>query len=251
MSIDTLEQFENMKKIGRIVANCLEYLKAKATPGMTTLELDFLAQKFLTNAGAISAPKSVYQFPGQTCISVEKAVAHGIPNETILKDGDLINIDVSAHLNGYFADNGESFIVGKPNALKIKLCETVKKCLLVAIDNIKDGVLIRSVGKKIEQIASDNNLTIIKNLGGHGVGRSLHEEPKFIPSYFDLNDKRKFKEKQVIAIEPFVSNGADWILEAKDGWTLYHSHFYTAQKEHTLMVTKKKPFIFTIPDQSY
>lgn len=247
MSIDNDEQFIKMEEIGRIVANCLELLKAKAVAGISTEELDFIAKKFLAKYGAVSAPKSTYNFPGHVCISVEHEVAHGIPSKRILKSGDLVNIDVSASKDGYFADNGESFVVGNVKNKKSKLCFHVKKALDIALSTAKTGVRINQLGLAVEQYAQKHNLTVLKDLGGHGVGRSLHEEPSFIGSFCDPKDRRLFTNNLVVAIEPFLSNGAHYIEEGRDGWTLRHDRFYSVQKEHTVMIRNGKPHIFTKP----
>lgn len=250
MSIDNEQQFESMKAIGAIVANCLELLKARAKPGITTLELDEIAGQFLSEHGAISAPIAVYNFPGHTCLSHELIAAHGVPNETVLREGDLLNIDVSASLNGFFADNGESIVIGS-HAKKEFLCESVRKALKAALKTIRVAAPFNNIGKEVEKIARANNLTIIKNLCGHGVGGSIHEAPDYIPSYFDRRDKRRFSENQVVAIEPFLSFGATMVDELKDGWSLAHPKFYTAQREHTIMVTRNQPFIFTKPTRDF
>ena len=251
MTIETEQQFNAMKEIGAIVANCLAFLKSIAKPGMTTLELDDAAGKFLAKEGAESAPKTVYNFPGHTCISVERDAAHGIPGERALQVGDLINIDVSAHKNGYFADNGESFIIGKGSKSKTKLCRAVKQALNEAIAAAQADQLISNVGRAVESYASSQKMTVIRNLGGHGVGRSLHETPKFIPSFYDKKDQRVFTANQVVAIEPFLSNGGVEVDQAEDGWTLYLDHHYAAQKEHTIMITKHQPVIFTQQTKHY
>ena len=251
MSIDNEIQFEKMKEIGAIVANCLEYIKSEARAGITTAELDYLAGKFLEKYGAVSAPKSEYNFPGYVCFSHEHEVAHGLPSERILKDGDLLNVDVSASKEGYFADNGESFVIGNVKNKKRTLCKHVQNALDIALQTAQAGVKINRVGLAVEQYANKNKLTVIRDLGGHGVGRSLHEEPGFIGSFCDVNDKRVFNENTVVAIEPFLSNGAHHIEEASDGWTLYHNKFYSVQKEHTLMIRKGKPYIFTKPTMSF
>lgn len=252
MSIDNEFQFEKMKEIGSIVANCLEYLKAKSVPGITTKDLDYLAETFLNQHGAISAPKSTYNFPGHVCISVEREAAHGIPSSRILKDGDLVNIDVSASKDGFYADNGESFVVGIGSSQeKRKLCQHVRNALHLATREVLAGRRISNIGRSVEQYAKKNKLSVIKNLGGHGVGLSLHEEPKFIGSFYDRTDKRTLKENLVIAVEPFISNGGEYVEESEDGWTLFHPTYYSAQKEHTMMVRNKKPYIFTLPTKMF
>jgi methionyl aminopeptidase len=251
MSIDQQDDFEGMKRIGTIVANCLALLKAATRPGMTTEELDEMAGRYLENQGAISAPKSVYKFPGFVCLSLEKSAAHGIPDGTKIQEGDLLNIDVSAHKDGFYADNGESIVVGQGAPEKQFLCKAVNQALDVALRSARAGAPIASMGKKVEKMARNYGLTVIQNLGGHGIGRSLHEAPEFIPSFHDRRDKRVFSNNQVVAIEPFLSNGATWIEQADDGWTLFHPKYYTAQREHTVMITKNQPFIFTKPDRTF
>lgn len=251
MSIDNEVQFEKMKEIGSIVANCLEYLKSEAKEGITTSELDYLAGKFLEKFGAISAPNSEYNFPGHVCFSYEHEVAHGIPSNQVLRNGDLLNIDVSASKDGFFADNGESFVIGNIKNKKRGLCKHVNVVLKLALDQVRTGVKLNKVGLAIEQYAKKNKLSVIRDLGGHGVGLSLHEEPSFIGSFCDPKDKRVFTENLVVAIEPFLSNGANHIEESSDGWTLYHNKFYSVQKEHTVMVRRGKPYVFTSPTMSF
>ncbi len=252
MSIDTEEQFEKMNEIGAIVANCLEYIKYKAVVGISTRELDELAGRYLNFYGATSAPMKVYDFPGNICISVEHEVAHGIASDYILKEGDLINIDVSAvSKDGYFADNGESFVVGNKHKLKKKLCSHVYRALDIALNSARSGRRISEIGLSVENYAKRNGLTVLRDLGGHGVGYSLHESPEFIPSFYDSKDKRILTENLVVAIEPFLSNGAHFVEESSDGWTLYHERYYSVQKEHTVMIRRDRPHIFTTPTKVY
>jgi methionyl aminopeptidase len=248
MTIDTDEQFEGMKKIGAIVANTWVVMQKAARAGMSTLELDEIGEKYLKEQGAQSAPRLTYDFPGGTCISIEHEGAHGVPNaDKILQDGDLINIDVSAELEGFYGDTGGSFVIGTQHADKVKLCQTTKEAMETGVSKVSDGVLFNRVGKAVEKVAQRNGYSVIRNLGGHGVGSALHEEPSFIAGHFDKRDKRSFKKNWVITIEPFLSTGALELFEQEDGWTLHDPAHYTAQFEHTLMVTDKEPVIFTLP----
>ncbi|WP_413291467.1 type I methionyl aminopeptidase [Bdellovibrio sp. HCB337] len=248
MSIENEYDLQSLRKIGRIVAQCLQYMGSKLEPGITTLELDQLGQSFLEKHGAVSAPKKVYNFPGTTCISVNEEAAHGIPSSKILAAGDLVNIDVSAELNGYFADTGGSFIIPPESNLKRNLCIATKRALEMALREARAGRPLNVIGKAIQKEAYKNNLTVIENLGSHGVGRALHEEPDFIPGYYDPKDKRILKENQVITIEPFLSTGAREVFDTGDGWTLATGkQFLTAQYEHTMVITKGKPLIMTLP----
>lgn len=248
MSIQNENDLIALRKIGRIVAQCLQYMGSKLEPGITTRELDQLGHVFLEKHGARSAPKLTYNFPGTTCISVNEEAAHGIPGNKVLAAGDLVNIDVSAELGGYFADTGGSFVIPPESNVKRNLCLVTKRALDMALQAATAGQPLNSIGKAIEKEALRNNLTVIENLGSHGVGRALHEEPGFIPGYYDPKDKRILKENQVITIEPFISTGAREVYETGDGWTLTTGKRYlTAQYEHTLVITKGKPLIMTLP----
>jgi methionyl aminopeptidase len=248
MSIESENDLIALRKIGRIVARCLQYMGSKLEPGITTLELDQLGQTFLESHGARSAPRLVYNFPGTTCISVNEEAAHGLPSAKVLGAGDLVNIDVSAELDGYFADTGGSFVIPPESNLKRNLCLATKRALEMALRATQAGQPLNCIGRAIEKEALRNQLTVIENLGSHGVGRALHEEPTFIPGYYDPDDQRILKENQVITIEPFLSTGAREVFDTGDGWTLATSKkFLTAQYEHTLVVTKGKPLIMTLP----
>jgi len=248
MSISSEKDLEALRKIGQIVACCLQFMQSKLEPGMTTAELDAIGGQFLAAHGARSAPKLTYNFPGHTCISVNEEAAHGIPGAKILQAGDLVNIDVSAELNGYFADTGGSAIIPPESKLHLQICATAKRALERAMLEARAGAKINRIGHAIETEAKAHGFTVIENIGSHGVGRALHEEPGFIAGYYDKNDKRTLRENQVITIEPFISSGAREVFETGDGWTLAtHPGVFTAQYEHTLVITKGKPLIMTLP----
>jgi methionyl aminopeptidase len=248
MSINTEKDLEGLRKVGRIVARCLRHMQSKLEPGMTTGELDAIGGQFLAAHGARSAPKLTYNFPGHTCISVNEEAAHGIPGSKVLNAGDLVNIDVSAELDGYFADTGGSAIIPPESKLHQQICAVAQKALESAMLEARAGARLNRIGYAIEAEAIRNGFTVIENLGSHGVGRALHEEPGFIPGYYDKRDKRVLRENQVITIEPFISSGAREVFENGDGWTLVtNPGVFTAQYEHTLVITKGKPLIMTLP----
>ena len=248
MSIESEQDLIALRKIGRVVANCLQAMGRALEPGMTTRELDEVGRKYLELHGAKSAPKLTYNFPGTTCISVNEQAAHGIPGNKVLAAADLVNIDVSAELNGYFADTGGSFIIPPESNLKRNLCIATKRALELAINAARAGQPLNGIGRAIETHARKNNLTVIENIGSHGVGRALHEEPEFIPGYYDPKDKRILRKNQVITIEPFLSTGAREVFDTGDGWTLAtHKRYLTAQYEHTMVITKGRPLIMTLP----
>ncbi len=249
MTLETEAQLEALRKIGKIVANCLQHMAQTLEPGMSTRELDACATRFLDLHGARSAPRLVYNFPGTTCISVNRAVAHGIPGEQKLMAGDLVNIDVSAELDGFFADTGSSFIVPPASPLKTQICQATREALETAMKQVRSGENLHVIGRAIEKVAARHSLSVIRNLGSHGVGRALHEEPRFIPPYFDGRDRRRLHENMVITIEPFLSNGAREVETADDGWTLLTPEPYlAAQYEHTMVITRGEPIILTYPD---
>lgn len=248
MSINSEKDLEGLRKVGRIVARCLQFMQSKLEPGMTTAELDALGSRFLEAHGARSAPKLTYNFPGSTCISVNEEAAHGIPGARVLKAGDLVNIDVSAELDGYFADTGASAIIPPHSRLKEQVCLVARQALEAALVQARSGAKLNQIGRAIESEAKRHGLTVIENLGSHGVGRALHEEPGFIPGYFDPKDRRVLKENQVITIEPFISSGAREVMEKGDGWTLITDPgVFTAQYEHTIVITKGLPLVMTLP----
>lgn len=247
MIIESEKDVEALKKIGAIVSKTLATMLSKVEPGMTTLELDHIGRDLLAAHGARSAPILTYNFPGHTCISLNNEAAHGIPLATrIIAAGDMVNIDVSAELDGYFADTGGTTIVPPIKPLYQRLCDATREAMWAGIKAARSGEKMSSIGKAIEKVARKEKFGIIENLASHGVGRALHEEPKHISSFFDPADKRILKKGMVITCEPFLSTGPRLIDEASDGWTLFVSPKHrTAQYEHTFIVTDGEPIIVT------
>lgn len=236
-----------MQRISEVVGTTLRKMTEYAAPGMSTKQLDEFGAAILKSHGAKSAPFVTYGFPGWTCISVNKAAAHGIPSEKIfLKEGDLINIDVSAELDGYFGDNGGSFVLGRDLHSHQRLVDTSKSILHNAIRNIRGGVRISDIGWLIEKEAKRHGYTTIRNLVGHGIGRSLHEEPKEIPCFNDRSNTKRFRKNSVVAIETFISTKANYVHETENGWTYTtRDGSYVAQHEHTIVITDTQPLILT------
>ncbi|CAM2065659.1 type I methionyl aminopeptidase [Sulfidibacter corallicola] len=247
MSIDTDKDLEQLKRIGRIVALTLQTMLDQVKPGITTAELDHIGGKMLAKHGARSAPKITYDFPGHTCISINDEVAHGIPKaDRVIRAGDLVNIDVSAELNGYFADSGASIPVPPTPQLFTKLCRSTRSALKAGMKAARAGQPLNRIGKAISKEAYRAGFGVIHNLCSHGVGRALHEEPEYIPSYYDSRDKRTLHEGQVITIEPFLTNGPPMAFQDRDGWTLRTQEgCFAAQYEHTIVITKRQPIVIT------
>lgn len=246
MIVTTQEEIQAFKKIGRICAEIREAMKAATVPGVTTKELDEIAGRMFAEAGAISGPKGEYDFPGYTCISVNHEVAHGIPGSKVIQEGDIVNIDVSGSLDGYFADTGISFVVGEGYEDKEKLCEVAKLAFDRAMTKVKAGSKLNQIGKAVEREAYAHGLTVILNLTGHGLGKSLHEAPDHVLNYYDPTDSQLMKEGMVLAVEPFISAKAEHIVESGDGWTFVTpDKSLVAQIEHSIIVTKGEPIILT------
>lgn len=246
MTIETEDDVVALKRIGRIVSYVLQEMLDAAEPGMTTRELDSLGGKLLEQHGARSAPQLTYNFPGSTCISINEEAAHGIPGSRVIRPGDVLNVDVSAELGGYFADTGGTTIVPPTNALKTRLCHATRTALEQAMKQARAGRAINGIGAAIQRTAKTYGFRIIENLGSHGVGRALHEEPGHIPGYFDPKDTRILQEGMVITIEPFLSTKSRLVTESGDGWTLVGARGnLSAQYEHTMIVTSGEPIVVT------
>ena len=247
MSISSEEELAGMQKVSEAVACTLREMRNYAQPGMTTKQIDNYGASVLADFGAKSAPLLTYRFPGCTCISVNNEVCHGIPtDDTLLKEGDLVNIDVSAELNGFWSDNGGSFVLGEDVHHHQKLIDASKEILHKAIFNIRGGVRISDIGHLIETEAKKRGYKVIKNLAGHGIGRSLHEEPSDIANYKDRYNLTRFKRNSVVAIETFISTASTYAETLNDGWTMVGNRGgYVAQHEHTIVVTEGKPIVLT------
>ena len=247
MIAKTEEDFNGLKEIGEICGVIRDELVQRTKPGITTKELDEIAGEMFEKAGAQSAPKGEYDFPGYTCISINEEVAHGIPGERIIQEGDLVNIDVSASKNGYFADTGISFVVGKGEIILQKICDVAKEAFDAGLEKVKPGSKKSALGKAVHSVAKQHGLTVIKNLTGHGVGRSIHEAPDHIFNYFSRWDDEILKDGMVIAFEPFISTFEEEVFQSEDdGWTFLTDESFVAQYEHTIIITKEGPIITTL-----
>ena len=240
------EDIVGLRKSGKIVATVLLEMINKLKPGITSFELDQIAGKYLKQHNASSAPRKI-GFPGNTCISVNEIIAHGIPNKRVLKCGDRVNIDVSAEYNGYFSDVAYTVILGNSHHVKNKLLDCAKRATLKAISLSVAGTRVNKIANAIEEVARADEFTIVKNLCSHGVGKSLHAFPENINNYYDPEETLVLKEGMVIAWEPYISTCAVRAIESGDQWNLTtHNKSHVAQFEHTILVTSDIPEILTI-----
>lgn len=247
MTIESQADVDGILNTGRVVAQVRDAMLAAVEPGMTTAELDHLGAALLERFGARSAPRVTYDFPGATCISINEEAAHGIPGARVIQAGDVVNIDVSAELDGYFADTGGTVVAPPVTPLKARLCHATRQALKNALAEARAGALINRIGKAVQRTAAEHGFKVIRNLAGHGVGRSLHEAPEGILGYCETRDKRRLKYGQVLAVEPFLSTRSSYVSEADDGWTLLgQPGNLSAQFEHTIIVTRGAPIIATL-----
>lgn len=249
MSIESEDDLRHLEIIGRIVAAIRDAMLARVRPGITTGALDAIGARMLAEAGAESAPIGV-GFPEATCISVNEEVAHGIPGRRVIRAGDVVNVDVSASKDGYFADTGATVLVEpvprrKARTLR-KLIHTARVAQVAGMRAARPGATVGSVGRAMEQVANRAGFRVIRNLCSHGVGRAVHEAPQ-IPGYDDPFATHRLQAGDVITIEPFVCTAGDFADEAADGWTLINEvrHARCAQFEHTMVVTHEGPRILT------
>jgi len=245
LTIENDSDLEALRRVGAIVRDVLAGMGDHVRPGITTAELDAIGKRELMRAGARSAPRLAYDFPGATCISVGDEAAHGVPGERVLHEGDLVNIDVSAEKDGYWADTGASFAVGKISSKQQKLCTTTRAALRKALYAARAGKRLSDIGRVVEREARRGGYRVVPELAGHGVGRFIHEEPS-VANYYDPHNKARLHEGMVIAIEPFLTTGNGNIITDADGWTLKMADgAAVAQYEHTVVITRGKPIVLT------
>ncbi|WP_172297734.1 type I methionyl aminopeptidase [Pseudoruegeria sp. HB172150] len=248
MTITKQDELDGLKEIGRIVANTMHAMAQAMEPGMTTRELDGIGRDLLDREGATPAPESTYGFPGATCISVNEEIAHGIPGDRAVAQGDLVNIDVSASKNGYFADTGATFRVGTVRPPLDRLCRDGKRAMQIGIGQVASNRPLAGIGNAVGRFASDRGYTLIRNLASHGVGRSLHEYPGEIATWPTRSDRRRINKGLVLTVEPFLSTGGLWANAGNDGWTLYSEPCApVVQYEHTVVASDRGAIVVTLP----
>ena len=247
--IKNSEQIEGIRKSSKLAAITLDYLSKFVKPGISTEKLNELGHKFIVDHGAIPAPLNYSGFPKSICTSINNVVCHGIPSSNeILKEGDIVNVDVTTILDGYYGDVSASFPVGKINSEAQKLIDITKKCLNDSIKSLKPGKLLNDcVGKIIEPIAKKNGYSVVRELGGHGVGLSFHEDP-FVFHFNTNQEKVILKEGMIFTIEPMINASPNYksTLDRNDGWTIRtFDGSLSAQFEHTILITKTSYEILT------
>ena len=245
MSIKSNRDFEAMRSIGRIVRTALDRMAARARPGLTTAELSEIGAKSLAEFGAESSPPKVYGFPGTVCISVNDEAIHGIPGDRILENGDLLKLDLTADKNGFVADAAVTVRIGKVSALAEALVTCAENAFRASAHAAQAGSRVYEIGRAIDRHVQAAGFRVMRELVGHGVGRTIHEAPS-VPNYFDKRARTHLTEGLVITIEPIVAAGSGQQRLMPDGWTIKtDDRSLSAHYEHTLVITKSRPILLT------
>lgn len=243
-------EIEKMRRAGRLAAELLDYLAPMVKPGVSTLELNDEAERWTRAHGARSAPLGYNGFPKSICTSVNEVVCHGIPNaKQILKDGDIINIDVTPIVDDYHGDTSKTFFVGTPSPLAKKLVEVTEECLRRGIAVVKPGARVGDIGAAIQEYAESNGFSVVRDFVGHGVSNIFHTAPQ-IPHYGTRGKGKKLRPGMVFTIEPMINEGT-WEVEVlTDKWTaITKDHKLSAQFEHTIAVTEDGVEILTLREE--
>lgn len=251
--IYTKEDFKGIRKAGRLAATMLDYITDYVKPGVSTAYLDDLCHKEILRNKAIPAPLNYKGFPKATCTSVNRVVCHGIPSEKkILKKGDILNIDITVILNGWYGDTSRMFYIGEPSIKARKLCEATYECMMLGIEQVKPGNTIGDIGYAIQEHAESKGFSVVREFCGHGLGKEFHGDPN-VPHYGEEGEGLVLKEGMVFTIEPMINEGRhDIIISKLDGWTATtRDKKLSAQFEHSIGVTKSGHEIFTLSPKGY
>ncbi|HAG85786.1 MAG TPA: type I methionyl aminopeptidase [Cyanobacteria bacterium UBA12227] len=243
-------EIAKMRQAGRLAAKLLDHLEPMVKPGVSTLELNDEAERWTQEHGAKSAPLGYHDFPKSICTSVNEVVCHGIPNaKQILKDGDIINIDVTPIVDGYHGDTSKTFFVGTPSPTAKKLVEVTYECMMRGIAAVKPGGRIGDIGAAIQEYAESHGFSVVRDFVGHGVNRIFHTAPQ-IPHYGTRGKGKRLRPGMVFTIEPMINVGT-WEVEVlADKWTaLTKDRKLSAQFEHTVVVTSDGVEILTLPEE--
>ena len=245
MTVQSHEDLEKLRAIGAIVRLSLTAMAEAAQPGVTTAELDAVCAGVLAANGAEGSPAKVYGFPGTACISVNDEAVHGIPGPRKLAEGDLVKCDVTAEKDGYVADAAVTVRVGKVDRKADALVRCAQSAFRQGMAAARPGNRIRDIGRAVEQEVRRWGFDVIRELCGHGVGRSIHEEP-CVPNYCDPGAREMLTEGLVLTIEPIIAAGKGRVRVLPDKWTIRtRDHSLSAHYEHTLVVTKDGPLLVT------
>ena len=249
VQIKTAADIEAMKPACHHAADTLVMIEPFIKPGITTDEINELVHDFTIKAGAIPAPLNYHGFPKSVCTSVNHVVCHGIPGNKTLVDGDIINVDVTSIINGWFGDTSKTFFVGTPKIKATKVVEVARQALEIGIEAVKPGATLGDIGHAIQSYVEGERCSVVREYCGHGIGRVFHEDPQVL-HYGKPGDGLKLKPGMVFTIEPMVNIGRAAVKLLGDNWTVVtRDKSLSAQFEHTLAVTETGCEILTIPSR--
>lgn len=239
--IKTPEEIELMIESAQVVSRTLGLLAKEIRPGVTTLQLDKMAEEYIRSQGAIPGFLGLYNFPNTLCVSPNAQVVHGIPNDVPLKEGDIISVDCGALKNGFYGDHAYTFEVGEVSSEVKQLLKVTKESLYIGIREFKTGNRVGDVGYAIQSYCEGHGYGVVRELVGHGLGRKMHEDPE-MPNYGRRGSGKKFKEGMVVAIEPMINMGTHRVKQLKDGWTILTADGKpSAHFEHDVAIVNGKP----------
>jgi methionyl aminopeptidase len=245
MSINGPEELQGLRAAGAVVRRMLDEMQRHVRPGVTTGELDQVGAEVMEQQGARSAPALVYQFPGANCISVNEEAVHGIPGQRELQSGDLVKLDVTIEKDGFMADAAITVPVGEVSEERRRLAECARRAFQKAMLVARAGYRVSEIGRVVEREVRRSGFSVIRDLAGHGIGRTIHEEPR-VPNFPDPSANQILTEGLVITVEPIIAAGSGKSVVARDGWTIRTADGKpSAHYEHTLVITKGRPMLLT------
>ena len=245
MSIESQEELDALRATGAVVARTIRAMRRAVRPGVTTTELDAVARREFARAGARSGPQLDYGFPGTTCISVNDEAVHGIPGRRVLRRGDLVKLDVTAELDGFYADACRTVPVGAARPQAARLVRTAEQALAAALKVVRPGIPLNEIGAAVQRVVHARGFSICDGLMGHGIGRRIHEAPA-VPNLFDPERSQPLGDGLVMTIEPLVATGGPQVRMDRDGWTVRTADgSWAAHAEHTIVVRQSGPLVLT------
>jgi methionyl aminopeptidase len=245
MTIGSRSDLEGMERVGRLVAEAHDYLATQVAPGISTAELDARGAEFLRARGARSAPQITYGFPGFNLISVNDEIVHGIPGPRRLTSIDLVKIDVTAELDGFVADAARTYALPDAPAIARRLAHCARDAFRAALAAVGPGIPLRKLGRAVERTARRAGFAVLRELAGHGVGRTIHEAPS-VPNFDDPNEHAVLHEGLVLAVEPMLATRSAKVVEDADGWTLRTNNgALAAHYENTIVIRNGSPVVLT------
>lgn len=246
ISIKSEKEIELMRVAGRIVAETHEKLKEVIKPGITTRELDIIAEEYIKKNGALPAFKGYYGFPASICTSINEQVVHGIPGPVVLKDGDIVGIDIGAIYEGYYGDAARTHGVGAISSDAQRLIKVTEESFFVGIEYAREGNRLSDISHAIQQYVESHGYSVVRDLVGHGIGRKMHEDPQ-VPNYGLAGRGPRLAAGMTIAVEPMVNQGKYAVKTLSDGWTVVTADgSLSAHYENTIVITKKAPELLTL-----